>query len=304
MKIHTSDLSAVCPRQRQLRRQGNYDGIVPKAMFRGLVAGQAIENILNDYQRGIQTDVAGCISVVGEALRQTLRKVEEEGQVPSNFDQTEVAEDVTTGMGYFVERLYPMFDKDEGRFEIIGNEVPVQLQIGDDLLFESHLDLLTFDRENQCYHIIDWKWTQEAPSYPYTMMNIQMLCYWLAIQEGQCHFDGFWTELNPPKEWGRPMASLVWLPGLMPYSRRTTVTQDGQKILYFKGDGRPMNKILRKCIDQESEISAEYIRNQIVWRARMLNEEGIAPTTPTPTGCLLCSSKAWCNPSPEIGGLE
>jgi len=298
MKIHTSDLSAVCPRQRQLRRQGNYDGIVPKAMFRGLVAGQAIENLLNDLNNGIETDVAGSIPVVGEAMRQTLRKIEEEGQVPSDFDQSDVAEDVTTNIGYFIERLYPMFQSG-GRFQIIGNEVPVQLQIEDGLTFESHIDLLAFDMEKDCYHIIDWKWTQDAPAYPYTKMNIQMLSYWLAIQEGQCYLHGFWTDLDQREEWNTPLASLVWLPGLMPYSRRTTLTQDGQKILYFKGDQRPMDRILRSCIDHDTEVSSEYIRNQIRWRARMLNDEGVAPTTPTATGCLLCSSKAWCEPAAE-----
>lgn len=279
LRIYSSDLMSRCPRQRQLYREGKYEAIAYGALYRGLIAGQAIEDRLTDPEA--PSDLVSLVHVAQDSVNQ---KLEEEGRVLSDAVRPkEIALEVIEMMGYFCARWDEWMIAQD--IEIIKAELPVRW--GRVMWeFNSHIDLLCRRRGTDDYIIIDWKWTKESPTAVYAKKHLQLRAYRTAVLCGEVCIDGFWTDLGAQTV----ECYIGWLPGLLPYRRRTTVGD----VVYMKGDLRPMEKFMvPTMIDKELSDDDVVVHAQITQRASMLQEK-YAPEIPTPEGCVACQSSAWC----------
>ena len=120
LRIYSSDLMSRCPRQRQLFREGKYESIAYGALYRGLIAGQAIEDRLTDPEA--PSDLVSLVHVAQDSVNQ---KLEEEGRVLSDAVRPkEIALEVIEMMGYFCARLDEWMAAQD--IEIIKAELPVR----------------------------------------------------------------------------------------------------------------------------------------------------------------------------------
>ena len=284
--IKSGDLTTKCPASRLYYRAGKFDAIIPRAMARGLMAGRAIEQILDDPPEDL-SQIPSLITVAKDLM---LCGMADEGRTAGSWEPDDIALEITPAMGYFCERVIPWLK--ENGWKLVGQEVPIRWEVGEGVEFSSHLDAL-FECEGD-FLILDWKWTKEAPTHRHCDMDLQMRSYRAALMFGEVCIDGFWTPMPMERP---PAAALVWLPGLMPYSRRVKCTIKGEERVFLKGDARPFDKVIHWCSSPSLDVPA--ITNQILLRAKWL-ASGIAPEIPTPDGCMVCSSKQWCCTTQQI----
>ena len=243
IEVHSSDLSARCPASAGYRRAGLINVAVPMAMFRGLSAGRAIEIMLEE-----STTVDGVPDACTRAVRESDVKVQEEGRF-HNLDLKKVCSELIETLAFFPERAETAY-KD---YDLIGQEIPIRWIVGfleredekHTVEFASHLDALYRHKETGQLKIVDWKWTKDSPNWHYSQMNLQMRSYMAAMQRGEFMMNGFYVDMVD--YFGERLsveAELFWIPGLMPYKRRTTVSVEGVEQVFHKGDHRPITKIL------------------------------------------------------------
>ena len=292
--IHTTDLTEPCLRKVLLRHQEKSEPVAPTALFRGLLAGKALEKL------HFSGDVEECdYEVIWPEL---VAELASEGREPSESvitNRESIIGQVDTVVQTYKSRLMPLFDK----CDVIGTELPCRLKIGE-INFASHVDLLVRDTDDVFGYgrgrilCIDWKFREEVPTRAYLSRNLQFAMYWLAILEGSVMtFPAFdqWEELNEN-------AQMLWchLPYLAPFKRKTTCKDaDGNPVTYFKGDDRPINNILRdvnfktECIDSIKRDMTERVE---VMRA------GYFPKSPEPVRCTTCDVREFCNrgDTPEL----
>ena len=299
IEVHSSDLSARCPASAGYRRAGLINVAVPKAMFRGLAAGRAIEIMLEEG-----TAVDGVPDACTRAVRESDVKVQEEGRF-HNLDLKKVCSELIETLAFFPERAETAY-KD---YDLIGQEIPIRWIVGfleregekHTVEFASHLDALYRHKETGQLKIVDWKWTKDSPNWHYSQMNLQMRSYMAAMQRGEFMMNGFYVDMAD--YFGERLsveAELFWIPGLMPYKRRTTVTVEGVEQVFHKGDHRPITKILHYA--QNSRV--DQIEKQIMLRAEWIRT-GYYPEMPTPDGCMACPAQqdvGYCTVAQDLGG--
>lgn len=268
--IHSSDLTAACPRAVELRLDGKAIGEYTTALFRGQLAGVALEIL---HGQGLKGSVKGVVCV--EATTRVLDMAADENRPPSDAVMREleaIQAEVTGALTLYVGRFRDYF----AQCKIIGCEVPVSWE-SDGLQFASHLDLL-FREPNGDLYVWDWKWRDQSPMFAYLSRNMQLAMYALCCRDGQVRVGGEWVRLN---QW--PVAAWVHLPNLEPYKR----AGEG----YRKGDARPLDKIVREVRYDDS--SRDTIIREVMLRKAMM-DAGHFPAIPDPVGCHLCDCAAHC----------
>ena len=277
-----------------LRHQGKSEPVAPTALFRGLLAGKALEKLHFSGDVADHDYETIWSSLVAELATEGREPSE---SVASNRDT--ILGQVTTVVEAYKSRLMPLFDK----CDVIGTELPCRLTIGE-VNYASHVDLLVRDTDDVFGYgrgrvlCIDWKYREEVPTRAYLSRNLQFDMYWLAILEGSVMtFPAFdqWESLGEN-------AQMLWchLPYLAPFKRKTTCKDaSGNAVTFFKGDDRPINNILRdvnfktECIDS---IKADMTERVEVMRA------GYFPKSPEPVRCTTCDVREFCNrgDTPEL----
>ena len=284
LTIHTSELMTSCPRQAQLRIEGKEHRTATTALVRGLVAHGALEHITLEPE--MTTD-----SAVELAWDQTARKLLDEGRtmtaaVVAAEDELRLEIEAVCDQyrAYMASRCH----------KVIGCEVPVSLDIdidGEPIRFESHVDKVYHGADpltgEEAVVLIDWKYHQTVPTSAYLARHLQIGLYQYAILNGGLQVDG-WPWRMPD---GVPLVAYwVHLPSLRPYSRKTTVHEDGEPVVYQKGDRRPASRIFYAATLNEPER----LLNDLSIRVRMYRA-GLYPAMPDPTGCHLCQSSYACD---------
>lgn len=293
-EIHSSDLTASCPRAAYHRLRSEVNREVGTALFRGLSAGIALERIHASLEVEACADAAQ--SFADSCVNEGLKKLAEEGRVPSDAILAglgDIANEIAGVLEAYCRRLGPHFD----RCSLIGVEVPVRMELGDGRPpFASHLDLAVHSPGTELLPegmiVLDWKWTDAAPTQAFLDRSPQLAAYWLAPREGSYLADpalGLW-ESAP----AYPRVGWVHLPNLRPVGRKTTYEdpETGESTTLSKGDERPLDKIVRWCrFRPESAATARF---NLLHHVDMLRA-GFFPQIPDKTGCHLCQSRDWCS---------
>ena len=294
LDIHSSDITEPCLRRVLLRHQNKCEPVAPTALFRGLLAGKALERLhfAGDVKPEDYPDMWGAL----------VHELSTEGREPSESvirNKEDMIVQVDTTVCSYRERFMPLFDK----CDVIGTELPCRVTFNE-INFASHIDLLARDTNGVFGYgadrilCIDWKYRAEVPTRAYLSRNFQFAMYWLAILEGSVMtypaFD-HWETLGEN-------AQMLWchLPYLAPFKRKTTCKDaDGNSVVYSKGDERPVNAIFRdvnfktECIDSIKRDMTERVE---VMRA------GYFPKSPEPVRCTTCDSREFCTrgDTPEL----
>jgi len=283
-EAHSSDLTANCLRAVQLRHLGKVVGTMPGALYRGLLAGEALSILHN---RKSFDDIS---SAMQEAIDKVIRQSVDERRPLTQAvkdKQGEIHAEVAEALGHYRDQVWPMFESSE----LIGTEVPIRFTLdvdGEPMDFASHLDLMFRDATGQC-HVWDWKFREQTSApYSYLSRNLQLGMYFLAVAEGEIGFSNgeFWETLGE-------MAEVAWidLPNLFPYSRKTTTKDDaGNEVTFVKGDRRPINKIVRRINFQPEHLDT--IKAELSLRVRMMRLD-MWPTNPSES-CEYCDSQRFC----------
>lgn len=286
--IHSGDLTAKCPHARLLQRAGKCEAKIPKAMYRGLVAGRAQELIVKRAAEGLAVSPLDAVEITAHATEDTFITLGQEGRILSDsIDPEEMSWEITEVMGYFIETALPELDIIP---EDTHTEVPVRFTTKSGNVFESHLDVLV-DLGDNHYHIIDFKWTKSLP-WGYAVRSPQMAAYAHALWDGQIYLDPFWCDVSA----NLVQTTLLWTPGLMPYKRKTTITVEGEQVIKEKGDHRPKKTWFIPCVwtTEHLKSSRDWIHREIDQRADWILKNN-APAIPDAEGCMACSSRDWCS---------
>lgn len=292
--IHTSDLTEPCLRKVLLRHQQKAEPVAPTALFRGILIGKWLEHIHEKDE--IPTDISATI------WDDLVKELEAEGRQPSESVETNRATiegDVLLICQRYMARMMPLFRQ----CEYIGTELPCRTEI-DGIKFASHVDLLLRDTGNVLGYgkgrllVIDWKYRAEVPTKAYLSRNYQFAMYWLAMLEGSVMT---YPAFNVWEEYGES-AQLLWchLPYLFPFKRKTTLKDDnGDPVVYLKGDERPVTSILRDVNFKREALQG--IRRDIVERVQVMRA-GYFPKAPEPVRCTVCDSRDFCTrgDTPEL----
>ncbi len=281
LTIHTSELLNPCPRQAKLRIEGKEHREAPTALVRGLVAHAALEVVTHG-------NTANIGDIVDGAWAATMTKLRDEGRNPT----AAVAENADAICDE-VARVVDRYMMEMPRGSVVGVEIPVSMDIdidGEPIRFESHVDCVYEGADpltgEHAVVLIDWKWHASVPTSAYLSRNLQLGLYQYALSEGGLLVDG-WPYIAPE---GVPVRG-YWchLPNFKPYSRKTTVVEDGEPVEYAKGDARPMNRVLYAATLNEPDRLIEALTE----RVRMMRAD-LWPMNPDPTGCHLCQSNYAC----------
>ena len=291
-EIHSSELTADCLRKVYHRLMGEVSGEATTALYRGLVAGRACELM---HQQGFDQDP---FNLTIAAASDTQKQLSEENRMLTQSveeNHQDILAEVSNVLILYRDRFAFMFDQ----CELLGTEVPARYTLktdGGEVKFASHLDLLVRDTNGVfgCGRgkllVMDWKWRQQAPSHHYLARNMQFALYYMMAKFGhlKCGPKAFeWMDYGED-------AVLFWihLPGLKPYTRRTTAYNDkSEEQEFVKGDLRPMRSVLYQVeydSAQERQIKAE-----LEMRAKMV-ENDVFPLNPDPVSCRICDAEAFC----------
>lgn len=286
LEIHTSQLTASCPKQAQLRLEGKEIRTAETALFRGLLAHAVLEIVS-----------MGGKAVASDCWDSVARKVNDEGRhlSPAVIDgRDKICREVDQVCQPYAERVMPLFD------EVVGVEMAVSLDLevdGEPVRFASHIDKLAIGADpftgERSAMLLDWKFRQDEPSMAYLVRNLQFGMYQYAIRRKGLQLSE-WGAWELPD--GLPLrAYWVHLPNLKPYSRKTKgKDDDGNEVEYVKGDAKPIRKVLIEATCNEDQA----VYDAFAERVRM-DRLGIAPAIPDPVGCRICqcqhACKAWGN---------
>lgn len=278
--VHSSDLTAPCPRAVQLRLEGKAVGEYTTALFRGQLAHAALEIV---HQEGLtECDDAIPQTVCNEATEKVLATSEAENRPITEAVARElgaIQDEVVKVLELYVKRFADYF----AQCKVIGTELPVSWR-GEGIEFASHIDLL-FREPNGELYVWDWKWRDESPMYGYLSRNMQFAMYALCCRDGRVQIGGEWIAL---RQW--PVVAWVHLPNLRPYTR----SGEG----YARGDERPLDRIVREV--RYGDASRTTIMRELKLRQAMMSA-GLFPAIPDPLGCHLCECQAHC-PEHHDGG--
>ena len=285
--IHTSDLTDSCMQRVLLRHEHKSEPVAPKALFRGLLVGKALEFL----HKGASPDALR--RGMHKVFKRVMDELSTEGREPSESvlkNRDELNKQVSDAVQHYDEQLMPLFR----RCELIGTEVACRLKIGE-TNYASHLDLVLRDHDNVLGYgagrliIADWKFRQDVPTKAYLARNMQFCVYWLAALQGSLlaypELDG-WVDYAED-------AQMLWvhLPNLFPYKRKTTKHINGENVVFPKGSPRPVNTVLHKvnfrvdCADQ--------VRGDLEDRVSTMRA-GFFPKSPDPVGCAICDVRDFC----------
>lgn len=289
-EIHSSELTASCMRYVQLRLEGKTRPAATGALFRGLVVGEAMRILHEQYLHGKQ-QILLYAPVVVEAAGIVRKTLESEGRMLTpavEQSMHDIIDDIVSICTEYVERLGPRFEK----WTLLGCEVPVRWKYAPRMPeFASHVDAMFRDEHGNMV-IIDWKLRETAPTYAYLARNMQLACYYACALEGKFLLsDGLSTEW---KGFGEE-ARCVWvhLNHLQKFGRKTKCEDDrGMEVEFNKGDSRPIRMTWRE-IEYANTSAVEDIRAELMTKARMIKKD-IFPTNPDPVGCSLCEAESFC----------
>lgn len=293
-EIHSSELTASCMRKIYHRSMGEISGEATTALYRGLVAGRAMELL---HQDGFDQDPS---HVTIAAAADTQKQLAAENRILSDAvenNQQDVLAQVTEAVVLYQDRFGGKFEK----CEFIGAEVPARYTLdygGVKKEFASHFDLMVRDTENVFGHgsgrliVFDWKWREATPSHQYLARNMQFALYYLMVLEGSVgvNLDAGelgWIDFDEP-----PV--LIWfhLPALMPYKRKTRSKNDlGEEQEFVKGDLKPTRSILHPVLYEPTQVSQ--IKEELAMRVKMI-ENDFFPLNPDPVSCRICDAEAFC----------
>jgi len=290
-EIHTSDLTASCPKFVQLRLQGKIRPAATGALFRGMVAGEALrylhERVLHDGSADAPSLFTPFVVEAVDSVKKTLAS---EGRVPTDAVEASMSETISE-IGMLTENYFHRFKERFAKSQFLGCEVPVRWKYAPRMPeFASHIDLLIRDASGQVV-FIDWKLRENAPTHHYLARNMQFACYHAAILEGKLLLsDGLSSEWKGIGEQSRG----VWLHvnHLAPFGRKTKCEDDrGMEREFNKGEERPLRMSWREV--EYAPSAVEEIRGALMQRVKMMQKD-IFPTNPDPIGCTLCEAESFC----------
>lgn len=289
-EIHSSDITASCPRYVQLRLKGQVRPAATTALFRGLMAGEAMR-ILHERHLHGKDEPPLYSAVVQEACDMVRATLVKEGRMLTDAVERNMSE-ILSDVGEVTENYRRRFAAKFEKWTLLGCEVPVRWKFASRMPeFASHIDCLMRD-EHGALVVIDWKYRDQSPTYHYLSRNMQFACYYASCLEGR-----FLLNDGLSMEWTRfgEEARCVWLHlnNLFPFGRATTCENDrGMETQYKKGDERPIRMTWRE-IEYAPTTSIEDIRSELMSRARMFQRD-VFPMNPDPVGCSLCEAESFC----------
>jgi hypothetical protein len=290
-EIHSSDLTASCMKFVQLRLQGKVRPAAPTAMFRGLVAGEALRYLHERVLHNGSEEPALYTPLVNEAIATVKKTLAEEGRAITEAVEANMSE-IVSDIGMFMENYYRKFHARFAASQFLGCEVPVRWKFAPRMPeFASHIDLLIRDASGRIV-FIDWKLRENAPTYAYLSRNLQFAAYYGCCLEGKLLLsDGLSSEW---KSLGEESVG-VWLHvnHLAPFGKKTKCEDDrGMEREFAKGDDRPTRMAWRE-VEYAHHTAIEMIRGQLMERVRLLQRD-IFPSNPDPVSCTLCEAESFC----------
>ena len=300
-EYHSGDLTAACPKNIELRWEGKFNPEMQTAMYRGSFASYLMEHL----HRGADWSEQAVANAGKKAIESINADIKKEGRQLSEtveHDANEIHKEVLWVVFEYARRLGPFFEQ----CSFIGCEVPcrVTMELNADRSFDfaSHLDLifraphrvlehffphlnLPGDGNRLC--IWDFKFVKDSPTWDYLARQPQLLLYTVCAWQGSFLLSDLWIEFN---QW--PLIAWCHLPYFKPFSRKT-MTDDDQGVAteYVKGDVRPLKAVVR-WLDYRQDRLPDII--QELCQRPLMYEQGIFPMIPSPIGCHLCESRAWC----------
>ena len=286
-ELHTSDFDP-CPGRAQLKREGLYEGVVGKALFRGLVAHAVLENVHNGKYIEDQDEEITSLKVIGR-LKEEGRSLTE--ATARNIEG--ICKEIKQMTSNYMRRIMPIVEN----WTLIGTEIPIYWELSEPELetghegvhLSSHVDALFLDDEGRL-RVWDWKWRTTHAAMSDLGRSLQLACYWACFSSGEGMYmkDGEWLRADHRHKHPDTLVSWIDLPSLKPYSRATLGTDtSGRAVEYKKGDDRPLSRVIRTPMFN----NIEKIKNDALLRAHLLMEQ----TAPfIPQGCSHCESEPWC----------
>ena len=298
-ELHTSDFDP-CPARAILRREGKIDGVAGIALFRGLLAHRALEVMHNEPEELLSP-------IMTSATSHVIDQLEEDGRLPSDAVMgrlSEIEVEVTNILDSYKRRILPI----TCTWKLLGTEVPVYWEIGDDVHLSSHIDALFITKDGKPI-IWDWKWRKDALAVSDLSRNLQLACYFGALVDGMVQLgvhaisyldcnhnweppDGLVSDCWIYAPDGSPTPEVAWvdLPSLKPYARKTTAKDDeGREVTFLKGDDRPLSRTMRYVKHHTDQI--ETIKEFALQRANIVKNK--LPIY-IPQGCSHCECEAHC----------
>jgi hypothetical protein len=290
-EIHSSDLTASCPKFVELRLKGMTRPAATTALYRGLVAGESMRLLHERHIHG-GTEPALYSMLVSEAAAIVDATLAAEGRLKTPAVEASMS-DVVTDVASACEKYWMKLQPRMSKWTLLGCEVPVRWKYAPRYPeFASHIDCLLRD-ENGGLVVIDWKWKAESPTYQYLARNMQMACYYACCFEGRFLLnDGLSTEWVSLCEEPR----MVWLqlPALLPFGRKTRCEDDkGMEVEFSRGDDRPIRMAWKEIEYGHLPSTVDDIRAALMQRARMFKND-IFPQNPDPVGCTICEAESFC----------
>jgi len=289
-EIHTSELTSSCLRKVYHRLAGETTGEATTALYRGLVAGRAVELV---HQNGFDSDPVETTIVAAADTHKTLAV---EGRILSSAVETnsqDIMAEITQVVIAYIKRFREMFES----CTLIGTEVPCRITL-DGFDYASHIDLMVRDDRNVFGYgkgkllVFDWKWREQQPSYHYLARNMQFSLYYLMVKKGSIMCEPSAGDMGWVEFGEEPILIWLHLPSLKPYGRKVVSKNDrGVDTEYKRGDLRPTRSILHSVeynSDQDDAIELE-----LRMRAKMI-ENDIFPLNPDPVSCRICDAEPFC----------
>ena len=289
-ELHTSDFDP-CPARALLRREGKLTGESGTALFRGLTAHCALEELHKNPDELIAAHIK-------QASTKVINQMEEEGRTPTDAVMTNLT-DISREIGVVLEayrrRILPI----TCTWKLLGTELPVYWQLNDDIHLSSHIDALFLTEEGRAI-VWDWKWRKDALAVSDLARNLQLACYFGAICDGVISLPDFrlmsnWDSDEDGWYWQTgefltPTVAWIDLPSRKPYTRKTQAKNDsGEVVTFSRGDDRPISRVIRSVTHHPEQI--ENIKQAAVQRAMMLMSGN---PIYIPQGCSHCECEPWC----------
>lgn len=278
--LHTTDLTAACPKSVELRLHGR---VIPQgtgALFFGNLWHAAVKKLYEAHGTPTQ-----CVM---DAMPEVIAAMKEEGRELTKATEEGRHEDAATIIKWLT--VYSTNYMIDGEVHL---EVPCRITLevdGEPQNFASHIDLL---QVNSRVLVRDWKSQEESPTPAFLSRNLQLGLYWLMVRYGQVMIGGEWVRIgkSPTVQW-------LHVRSLNPYGKATEATdENGQKRKYAKGEARPYGSVVKTIVYADEQESA--IIEALATRVRMFRA-GLHPAIPDPVGCFVCESNQFC---PSFGGV-
>ncbi len=287
LTIHSTELSAACPRAAKLRIDGRASNVTASALYTGALLDAAC-GYVHQYDEWARADFA-----MTYAVKWVEARTHAEGRVLSDAvveSQDKIVSNCTTLLLEYMRRFHHRFQQ----CSLVGVQTPIRWRhmFGPNH-FESHLDLVLQDHDGVLgvgpnrLVVIDWKGTLQNPTHDYVVRNAQLMAYYGAVRWGEIMLGDEWVSMDT---W--PEVGLLHLPSLKPYARATTATNaDGSTTKYSKGDTRPDQSILKWARFSPKRWPDMF--EELAGKVKMI-EQDIWPMRPDPVGCYVCDARDAC----------